>query len=307
VAKAEGAVVALNLTRAGLEDIQEKDERDKPEIWLVQNRPRIYQKLFESPGAAMVVQFHFVRKDGRLKFNGVTQTLRPDGTPPVASPVVEARAAPVAESIEGSGIRLFFPPVRKGPPATPTVQTQAVPPVPTKESAIDSAEGLIARVSRSVRPLDAYYRLKALIDARGPIASHQIRLGNEEVVATGLAVYQALGAYKVLVERELGGRLTNLRGQIAQADTHLQEALAWARLAANPIDSYRLKNRLALLDPKVLDLPRAHATVAEGALRREDFRVTEDSLNAVWELVNYAEAAIYQFRKGIDKIEEREL
>jgi hypothetical protein len=150
--------------------------------------------------------------------------------------------------------------------------------------------------------------LKALIDARGPIASHQIRLGDKEVVATGLAVTQALGAYKVLVERELAGRLTNLQGQIAQADTHLQEALAWARLArANPLDWYRLRNRLALLDPKVLDLPRAHAAAAEGALRREDFRAAEDSLKAVWDLVHYAEAGIYQFRKGIDKIEEREL
>lgn len=297
--QAAGAVLALNLTRAKLEDISNDDEKSKAEAWLVQNRPRIYQQLFENPGAAMVVKFHFLRKDGNLEFNGATKDLRPDGKAPSAD-------EPGSDSLDiaGTGVTLFFPPVRKRPPAAPTVPAPSQPPVPTREPPIDSLERLLSLLPNPANSMESYYALKSLVDRNGPMGPHPFHAGGKDYLVTAAAVDQAIQGFRALIKDRLSERLKGLQGSITATDRDLQAALT---THTNFVSKFWFRNRIALLDPHVLDDPRSHASAAQGTLEREDFRNAAASIKAGEDQIYYANEAIRQFHTGIDRIEEDEL
>jgi len=294
--QAAGAVMMLNLTRARLEDISDDDERDKAETWLVQNRPVIYQTLFENPGAGMVVQFHFERVEGRLRYNGATKDIVPDGNPPRTSTVDTL-------DITGTGVRLFFPPVRK-PRATSIAKPDAQQAAGVKSRLIQSGGELIAALPNSANSLKSYYALREAAEGRGPMGPFGMHLGDNDVEVTATALDAALQLYKKRLESSLGDRHQRLKDSIEQSQKNLQAALT---AHTNFASKWWFRKRIALLDPHVMDKPREHEAAAREALHRDDFRAAAASLKAGEDLVTYAEERLFQFREGIDRIEEHEL
>ncbi|WP_020160078.1 eCIS core domain-containing protein [Methylobacter marinus] len=293
--RAANAAVMLELTRARLEDISDDDERDQAEIWLVQNRPVIYQALFEHPGAAMVVQFHFERVNGRLKYRGATTEMMSDGKPPQG---VKEDSADIA----GTGVKLFFPPVRKAPQA-PVKQEASQPPAPAKLRLVQSAEELIGLLPNNANNLASYY---ALQDAHGSgvMGPFRMRLGATEFEVTATALDQAMQVYRVRLESSLGERHQRLKDDIARSQKDLDAALT---THGNFATKWWYRKRIALLDPHVLDKPREHEAAARDAITRGDFRAAAASLRAGEELVTLADERIHQFHEGVDRIEEQEI
>jgi hypothetical protein len=293
--RAAGVVMMLNLTRARLEDISDDDERDKAEIWLVQNRPVIYQTLFEHPGAAMVVQFHFERVDGRLKYRGATTDMAADGQPP--QPAKED-----SYDIAGTGVKLFFPPVRKAPQPAPKQDASQLS-ATVKPRLVQSAEELIGRLPNGANSLASYYTLQ---DARGAgiMGPFRMRLGMTDVEVTVTALDEAIQAYRVRLERSLGDRHQRLKDSIAQSQKNLEAAMT---SHGNFVTKWWYRKRIALLDPHVMDKPREHEAAALDSLARGDFRAATTSLMAGEELVTLAEERIHQFYEGVDRIEEQEI
>ena len=291
-AAAEGAVVAVNLLRAGLEDIADQDARDEAETWLVQKRPWIYQQLFENPGKGMVVEFHFEPSGGSLQFKGATPTM-----------VTERSGASQRISVDtsGTGATLYFPPTRKATPTKPAVSGTA-PPVKAVE--VDSPERLIGMFPKPGDYVSVYGTLKEAMASQGFSGRYQLDLDGTSISISANAFSQVLNVYRNMAVERLNERLKQLDDYIAASDVHLREALT---AHSNFVSKWWHRKRIALLDPHVLDQPHAHAAAARDAIQREDFRNASASLKAGRELVDLAEERIHQFWTGIDRIEEERL
>src|SRR5439155_25517416 len=130
--------------------------------------------------------FRFVRNEGRIQFNGATVELRADGKP------TTPESAENAYDIAGTGVKLFFPPVRQRPKAAPNAPLSTPSPTPSREPLLDSAERLISLLHNSADYVETYYTLTALVDKNGPMGPYLLRLGGKDLLVSGGAVDQVL-------------------------------------------------------------------------------------------------------------------
>ena len=139
---------------------------------------------------------------------------------------------------------------------------------------------------------------------QGPMGPIQLELGGKTILVTGSAHAQALEFYKAHALERYTERLKQLDKYIASSDERLRAALIDNK---NFATKWWNRKRIGLLDPHVLDQPRAHAAAARGAIERNDFLNAAASIKAGVELVDLAEERLHQFWTGIDRIDEDRL
>jgi Domain of unknown function (DUF4157) len=289
--------VALEATRAGLQDISDENARDEAETWLVRNRSLIYQQLFNSPGMSMIVDFLFEgSRGGTLRFNGAITTLVADRA--------EITKQPMGIGPSGTGVRLFFPAVRRKPKVNQDGKPKAKVELNEKKSMIDSAELLISKIPNNANYINVFASLKEAIPNQGVMDSYQLTIAVDPILVSGNAYRQVLSIYKMKAGEKLSGQLNQLEDYIAQSDKNLKAAF---NAHTNFASKWWFSKRIGLLDPHVLDEPHSHLAAAKGAIQREDFINAAASLKAGRDLVDMAEERLHQFWTGIDRNEEEEL